>query len=226
MLRNILPAHLVHLQARPFRNGGRIGDAGRLHVAHKDRPFPVRHFPAELSVLHQTGQVLQGVIVHAVAEIDILWHVPHIGIPQGKRLLEHLGEGFLRIAGHVSHLGKGDGKRSVGRIVQAQFIGPRRGLDQILDPGCQGFEAHVQAQVVTVIGERGHVLPVQGETDRCPLFAVALQDQRTDSERNLHLQDCRDSFAGFEGPGPGISLHRHPGLDRDDPVRSHFRKFQ
>ena len=134
--------------------------------------------PAELSVLHQTGQVLQGVIVHAVAEIDILWHVPHIGIPQGKRLLEHLGEGFLRIAGHVSHLGKGDGKRSVGRIVQAQFIGPRRGLDQILDPGCQGFEAHVQAQVVTVIGERGHVLPVQGETDRCPLFAVTLQDHQ------------------------------------------------
>ena len=79
---------------------------------------------------------------------------------------------------------------------------------------------------MAVIGERGHVLPVQGETDRCPLFAVTLQDQRTDSERNLHLQDCRDSFAGFEGPGPGITLHRHPGLDRDDPVRSHFRKLQ
>ena len=226
MVRDVFPAHLVHLQARPFRDCGGIGDAGRLHVAHKHRPFPVRHFPAELPVLHQDGQVLQGVIVHAVAEIDILRRFPQVGIPQGKRLLEHLGEGFFRIAGHVGHFGKGDGERAVGRVVQLQFIGSRRGFDQVLDPGSQGFEAHVQAHVVAVVGKCGDLLPVQEEAGRGPLFAITFQDQRTDGERHLHLQDCRDSFARFERPGLGIPLHRQPGLDRDDAVRCHIRKRQ
>ena len=79
---------------------------------------------------------------------------------------------------------------------------------------------------MAVISERGHVLPVQGEPDRGPLFAVTLQDQRTDGERNLHLQDRRNTFAGLESPGPGFSLHRQPGLDRDNAVRRHIRERQ
>ena len=226
MVRDVFPAHLVHLKARPFRNGGRIGDTGRLHVADEHRPLPVRHFPAQLPVFHQAGQVLHGVIVHAVAVIDILRRVPHVGIPQGKWLLEHLGEGFLRIAGQIGHLGEGNRESAVRWILQVQFIGPCRRLRQVFHPGGQRLEAHAQAHVVAVIVEGGHFLPILGKPGRGPLSAVALQDKRTHRERNLHLQGCRNPLAGLERPSPGFSLHGQPGLDGDNPVRRHVRKFQ
>ena len=46
MLRNIAFAHLVHLQARTFRDGRRIVNAGAFHVTDQHGPLAGRHLPA------------------------------------------------------------------------------------------------------------------------------------------------------------------------------------
>ena len=221
---NVLAAHLVHLQACPFRDGRRIFDAGRFHIAHEHRPLPVGHLPAQFPVLHLVGQVHQEHRIHVIPEIDILRRVPHIGIPQRKRFLEHLGEGFLRIAGHIGLLRERDGERAVGRVLQPDLIGAGRGFHQVLHPRRQRLESHVQAHVVPIVIERRQLLPVQGKPDRRPLLPVALQDERAHGERHRHLQRRRNAFTGFQGPGAGSALHRPPGLDRDDAVGRHVRK--
>ena len=222
----VLPAHLVHLQTRSFRHGRGIGDTRGFHVTDENGPLPIRHLPAQLSAAQQRGQVLQEHRVHAVPVIDIFRGLPQIGVPERKRLLEHLGEGFLRITGHVRLLGKGNGESAVGRVLQTQLIGSCRRFFQAFHPGSQRLESHVQPHIVTVIGKGSQFLAIQGKRNRCPLGIVAFQDKRTDGKGNRHFQDRRDSPAGFQRPAAGFPGDFPPGLHCNDAVGRDIRKFQ
>ena len=154
-------AHLVHFQARSFRNSGGIGDAGALHITGQHRPLPFRHLPDQLSILQPGSQVHHGRRIHAqLGGIGFGRGFPHIVTPQRKRLLVHPGQGFVGIAVHGRSLRQGKDKGIFRRVLHHQL----KSLCLLCREGqqvrSQRLEPGIGIVVVAVVFKREHLFPI------------------------------------------------------------------